>query len=92
MLGWGLFNVVEGVMNHHVLHLHHVVEQRGESIFDVAFLLFGVLLILAGGYSIRTTPRRAMNPGIETLPAQYTTSRPGRPGRSPVVGDRRNEG
>lgn len=71
--GWGLFNVVEGVTNHHVLHLHHVVEQRGESIFDVAFLLSGVLFMLVGSYGIWIAPRRAMSPDILTLPAQYAT-------------------
>jgi uncharacterized membrane protein len=85
--GWGLFNVVEGLMNHHVLHLHHVVEQRGESIFDVAFLLFGVLFMLVGGCSIRTARRHAMKPDLETLPVQYTASRCGRPASGPDVRD-----
>lgn len=46
--GWGLFNLVEGVVDHHVLHLHHVVERLGESVFDVAFLASGALLIALG--------------------------------------------
>src|SRR5690349_21250463 len=25
-LGWGLFNLVEGVIDHHLLHIHHVTE------------------------------------------------------------------
>ena len=28
LLGWGLFNLVEGVIDHHLLGIHHVVERR----------------------------------------------------------------
>lgn len=48
-LGWGLFNLIEGIMDHHILHLHHVVESRGESVFDLLFLASGVLMT-AGGW------------------------------------------
>src|SRR5688572_11847820 len=24
LFGWGLFNLIEGIINHHVLHAHHV--------------------------------------------------------------------
>jgi len=53
-LGWGLFNLIEGVMNHHILHLHHVVEARGQSLFDVLFLLSGVVFIVGGWMAIRS--------------------------------------
>lgn len=63
-LGWGLFNLVEGVIDHHLLHVHHVVEALGESVWDVVFLGSGVILILAGLAIIQsgrndTTPRGA---------------------------------
>ncbi|MFC7212719.1 DUF2243 domain-containing protein [Saliphagus sp. GCM10025334] len=53
LMGWGIFNLVEGLVNHHLLELHHVWPDGPASvlIFDVAFLLSGVLL-LALGYSI----------------------------------------
>ena len=45
--GWGLFNLVEGVVDHHLLGIHHV--HPSESLaWDLAFLASGVLL-LAGG-------------------------------------------
>lgn len=47
-IGWGLFNLVEGIIDHHLLHLHHVVERLGESAWDIAFLGSGVLLIGLG--------------------------------------------
>ncbi|MBY0230033.1 MAG: DUF2243 domain-containing protein, partial [Gemmataceae bacterium] len=41
LLGWGLFNLVEGVLDHHLLHLHHVAESEGPSMWDAAFLASG---------------------------------------------------
>lgn len=52
-LGWGLFNLVEGVIDHHVLHLHHVVERLGPSPYDWLFLASGVLLLGLGWAAIR---------------------------------------
>jgi uncharacterized membrane protein len=51
-MGWGAFNLVEGVIDHHVLNLHHVVESRGVSIYDYAFLASGAALIAAGWIAI----------------------------------------
>ena len=48
ILGWGIFNLVEGVIDHHILHLHHVVERLGVSVFDWSFLASGVVFIAAG--------------------------------------------
>jgi uncharacterized membrane protein len=53
-IGWGLFNLVEGLLDHYILHLHHVVEARGLSMFDHAFLAFGVVLCLTGWLLIRS--------------------------------------
>lgn len=48
LLGWGGFNVVEGLMNHHVLGIHHVISGEFQSLADILFLVFGGLLILGG--------------------------------------------
>ena len=53
-VGWGLFNLIEGILNHHVFHLHHVVQTRGESIFDLLFLLSGLIFIIGGWLAIRS--------------------------------------
>jgi uncharacterized membrane protein len=47
-LGWGLFNLVEGIIDHHLLHIHHVTETDNHLIWDVAFLASGLLLIGIG--------------------------------------------
>jgi uncharacterized membrane protein len=47
--GWGSFNVVEGVINHHILTLHHVRDDVAEPLgWDLGFLALGALLIAAG--------------------------------------------
>ncbi len=48
LAGWGWFNLVEGMVNHHLLGLHHVVEALGRSLWDWLFLGSGVLLIVVG--------------------------------------------
>ena len=47
-LGWGLFNLVEGIIDHHILHIHHVTETENHLVWDLAFLASGVVLIAVG--------------------------------------------
>lgn len=49
LIGWGLFNVVEGLIDHHMLKLHNVREVAARpDYWNLGFLLFSVLLLLAG--------------------------------------------
>jgi uncharacterized membrane protein len=64
LAGWGIFNLVEGLIDHHILGIHHVVERLGVSVFDYAFLASGVVFILGGSAIIKsgagdTAPRGA---------------------------------
>lgn len=56
-LGWGLFNVVEGIIDHHLLGLHHVHPGRDELAWDVGFLVFGAMLAAGGTLLIRAGKR-----------------------------------
>lgn len=47
-LGWGLFNLVEGLIDHQLMGIHHVVEAGPHLPWDLAFLASGVVLMLAG--------------------------------------------
>ena len=49
LLGWGLFNFVEGVIDHQLMGIHHVHPGAHEKGWDLAFLGFGLLQILIGG-------------------------------------------
>ena len=53
VLGWGLFNFVEGTVNHQLLGIHHVwPDGPGPVIaWDVGFLVWG-LVFVAGGYLV----------------------------------------
>ena len=53
LAGFGLFNLVEGVIDHHILHLHHVVETPDHLKYDLAFLASGIVLIAAGAWLAR---------------------------------------
>jgi uncharacterized membrane protein len=54
LLGGGVFNLVEGVIDHHVLKIHNVVQRLGVSAWDYAFLAAGgVGLALVGAALIR---------------------------------------
>jgi uncharacterized membrane protein len=49
LVGWGAFNMVEGIVNHHLLELHHVRDLPTHMVFyDWAFLVISGALILFG--------------------------------------------
>jgi len=60
LVGWGIFNVVEGLVDHHVLGIHHVRAGEHELAWDLGFLAVGAVLALGGwwwqGAGRRTEP------------------------------------
>ena len=54
-LGWGLFNLIEGIVDHHILQVHHVVERMGVSLFDYLFLGSGLAMIVIGLLTIKSS-------------------------------------
>lgn len=58
LMGWGLFNLVEGLIDHHLLQLHHVVEADGLSLWDYAFLVWGGLMLGGGWLLVRGSSLR----------------------------------
>ncbi|MWP40129.1 DUF2243 domain-containing protein [Rhodobacter sphaeroides] len=51
LMGFGLFNLVEGIVDHQILGLHHVNETvpRAQWIWwDMGFLAWGALMLLGG--------------------------------------------
>lgn len=53
VLGWGLFNFVEGVIDHQILGIHHVHPGEGELAWDLGFLAFGLVQLASGWLLIR---------------------------------------
>lgn len=53
--GWGLFNLVEGIIDHQILGIHHVMEYVSNKLpYDLAFLSSGVIFLLIGWMLIRS--------------------------------------
>jgi len=73
LTGWGVFNLIDGLVDHHLLGLHHVRDDLGGPLsWDLGFLALGVALI-AGGWALH---RR----GLSQLTARAAVA--GMPGRS----------
>lgn len=54
LAGWGAFNLTEGVIDHQLLDIHHVMEYVGDKLpYDLAFLASGILLLLIGWRMIK---------------------------------------
>ncbi len=69
LAGWGIFDLVEGLVDHQILGVHHVRDDLGAPLsWDMGFLILGALLV-AGGWWVhrrgaRTLLRRSA-PGQE---------------------------
>ncbi|HLT46926.1 MAG TPA: DUF2243 domain-containing protein [Rubricoccaceae bacterium] len=56
--GWGLFNLVEGLIDHHLLQLHHVRDVPAHvPAYDYVFLAIGGLGFLALGWWMARSAR-----------------------------------
>jgi uncharacterized membrane protein len=62
LAGWGLFNFVEGIIDHQILGIHHVLPGHPHQfLFDMLFLAAGVALVIIGVWLIQP-PRNAPLP------------------------------
>jgi uncharacterized membrane protein len=69
LIGFGIFNLVEGVVDHHLLGIHHVNETVPWSqwvYWDIGFLIWGAAMLIGGWLLLKTgeheTPeKRAIN-------------------------------
>jgi uncharacterized membrane protein len=59
LVGFGSFNLVEGLIDHQLLGLHHVRDDLGGPLsWDLGYLLSGVLLLAVGAALVRAGRRR----------------------------------
>jgi uncharacterized membrane protein len=64
LAGWGSFNVIEGLVDHHLLRIHHVRDDVATAWpWDVAFLGFGLLLVAVGSALARPVAPRLADAG-----------------------------
>jgi uncharacterized membrane protein len=62
LLGWGLFNIIEGIVDHLLLGVHHVNEAAPPEQWlwwDLAFLAWGIVMGAVGWWLWRDTPERS---------------------------------
>ncbi|MEV7635386.1 DUF2243 domain-containing protein [Pseudarthrobacter enclensis] len=65
LAGWGVFNVVEGLVNHQLLGVHHVRDDLGAPLaWDVGFLALSAALAGAGMLLHRSAVRLAKQAGV----------------------------
>ncbi|MEU3257632.1 DUF2243 domain-containing protein [Streptomyces albidoflavus] len=66
LVGWGLFNLVEGVVDHQILGIHHVRGGPDAFWWDMGFLALGALLVAIGLLVRRGA--RPLAPGTDEAP------------------------
>jgi uncharacterized membrane protein len=58
LAGWGIFNLVEGLIDHQLLGVHHVRDDLGAPLsWDLGFLISGVVLVAGGWWMHRRGAR-----------------------------------
>jgi uncharacterized membrane protein len=54
LAGWGVFNLIEGIINHHILKIHNVRELiPNKDLWNYGFLFFGIFLLIMGWFIIQ---------------------------------------
>jgi uncharacterized membrane protein len=51
LMGFGLFNVAEGIVNHHLLGIHHgneLVDPAYRTYWDIGFIVWGAVMLVIG--------------------------------------------
>jgi uncharacterized membrane protein len=59
IIGWGLFNLVEGVINHQLLAIHHVRQVPNYTVYNLTFLAVGGVLLILVGWALARAGGRA---------------------------------
>jgi uncharacterized membrane protein len=58
LMGWGIFNLVEGIIDHHILQIHHVRTGPDAALWDIGFLIWGAAMLVGGWWLIRSQAER----------------------------------
>lgn len=54
LMGWGIFNLVEGLIDHEILGIHHVYQNGNHPLWDAVFLVAGAVLVVVGWGLVRS--------------------------------------
>jgi uncharacterized membrane protein len=61
LLGAGLFNVIEGLIDHQILGIHHVKPGPNQLAWDIGFLAFGAVTAIIGWIVLRSGQQEISN-------------------------------
>lgn len=61
LLGAGLFNVIEGLIDHQILGIHHVKPGPNQLAWDIGFLAFGAVTAIIGWIVLRNGQKEISN-------------------------------
>lgn len=53
VFGWGMFNLIEGTIDHEILQVHHVYENGNHLLWNMVFLASGVVFLFGGWMTIK---------------------------------------
>ena len=65
LIGFGIFNLVEGIIDHHLLGIHHVNETVPPDqwmFWDVGFLIWGAVMLVGGWFLWKAGQRETGTP------------------------------
>jgi uncharacterized membrane protein len=62
LFGAGLFNFIEGIVDHQILGIHHVKPGPNQLAWDIGFLIFGAGLALVGWILLRSGQKESSIP------------------------------
>jgi uncharacterized membrane protein len=66
ILGWGLFNLIEGIINHQILAVHYVRQVPNYPVYNWTFLAIGGVLFILMGWMLMKAGQRV--PAERSLP------------------------
>lgn len=52
-IGAGIFNFLEGIVNHHILQIHHVIFGPNQLLSDILYDISGLAMIAAGYFLVK---------------------------------------
>lgn len=70
LMGFGIFNLVEGIVDHQILGLHHVNETVPEAqwlYWDIGFLAWGALMLIFGWALYKSGKQQSPSPHASSM-------------------------
>lgn len=78
LMGFGIFNLFEGIVDHHLLGIHHVNETvpRDQWIYwDLGFLIWGAVMLVIGWYLMKAGQRETPDERVVSANTRSATVR-----------------